>query len=251
VPKDPGAGRDETGQPLPQHPLVGRLKPDASQPAQQVIELSGLPGDSDRAGHQRLYLTAKLDYYAEFLVEDIVYSEAVPADQSPVAGQEATKVGVRRDATVNYTWVRSPRPVDEFDLDVRLGGPGAAGVILPVPYISASYCGVCGPTRFGTCTCGTCEGCGTNNTQCGQATCANTCNTCNTQCGQGTCNTCNTQCGQATCQTCAGQQTCVGTCAGQHTCVATCGAPYGGHTCILTVCPAGVCTHTDDCYQRP
>jgi len=120
--QDPGSGNGETAQPLPQHPLVGRLKPDPAQPGQQVTELTGLPGDSDRDGYQRLYLTARLDYYAEFLVNDIVYSEAVPADQSPFPGLEATRVGIRRDATISYTWVRSPRPVDEFDLDIRLGG---------------------------------------------------------------------------------------------------------------------------------
>lgn len=127
--QDPGSGSDETAQPLPQHPLVGRLKPDPAQPAQQFTELAGLPGDSDRAGHQRLYLTARLDYYAEFLVEDIVYSETVPPAQAPLPGLEATRVGIRRDATISYTWVRSPRPVDEFDLDVRLGRARAAGFI--------------------------------------------------------------------------------------------------------------------------
>ena len=103
-----------------------RLKPDPSQPAQRVIDLVGLAGDSDRTGYQRLYLTTKLDYYAEFMVEDIVYSQTIPADQSPFPGLEATRVSVRRDATINYTWARSPQPVDEFDLDVRLGAAAAA-----------------------------------------------------------------------------------------------------------------------------
>jgi hypothetical protein len=50
---------------LPQHPLVERLKPDPSQPPKKVLVLIGLPGKSDRQGYQRLYLTTKLDYYAE------------------------------------------------------------------------------------------------------------------------------------------------------------------------------------------
>jgi hypothetical protein len=146
VSEDAGSGRDEIPRPLPQNPFVGRLKPDPSQPAQRVIDLVGLAGDSDRTGYQRLYLTTKLDYYAEFLVQDVVYSETVPADQSPFPGLEAARVSVRRDATINYTWARSPQPVDEFDLDVRLGA-AAAAVPSPegVTFVGCSW--VC-PTHF-------------------------------------------------------------------------------------------------------
>jgi len=94
------SGRDE----LPQHPYVERLKPDPSKPAKRVIVLTGLPSNSDRAGYQRLYLTTKLDYYAEFLASDKVYSEAVGADQSPFPGHQATRVSVSRDATIHYIW---------------------------------------------------------------------------------------------------------------------------------------------------
>jgi hypothetical protein len=147
MPKDPGSERDETSEPLPQHPYVGRLKPDPSQPAQRVIELVGLAGDSDRTGYQRLYLTVKLNYYAEFLIEDIVYLQTVPADESPFPGLEAARVSVRRDATINYTWARSPQPVDEFDLDVRLCAAAVAagwpeGVIFA--YRQSKY--TCPPT---------------------------------------------------------------------------------------------------------
>jgi hypothetical protein len=124
--EDSGSERDETSGPLQQHPYVGRLKPDPSQPAQRVIELVGLAGDSDRTGYQRLYLTVKLDYYAEFLIEDIVYRQKVPADESPFPGLEAARVSVRRDPTINYIWARSPQPADEFDLDVRLGAAAVA-----------------------------------------------------------------------------------------------------------------------------
>jgi hypothetical protein len=75
MPKGPGSG-SENPQPLPQRPFVGRLKPDPSQPAQRVTDLIGLPGDSDRSGHQRSHLSTKLDYYAEFLIRDAVYIEA-------------------------------------------------------------------------------------------------------------------------------------------------------------------------------
>src|SRR5271166_5065713 len=109
---------------LPQHPLVERLKPDPSQPAKRVIDLTGMPGNSDRPGYQRLYLTTKLDYYAEFLTSDMVHAELVPADRSPLPGQATTQVSIARDATIHYIWARSAE-LDEFDLDIRLGTPGA------------------------------------------------------------------------------------------------------------------------------
>src|SRR5215469_12116226 len=92
---------------LPQHPLVDRLKADPSQPAKRVVDLIGLHGNSDRPDYQRLSLTTKLDYYAEFLTSYIEFSEAVAADQSPFPGQEATRVRIGRDATIHYIWARS------------------------------------------------------------------------------------------------------------------------------------------------
>jgi hypothetical protein len=175
--EDPGSGRDETPRPLPQSPFVGRLKPDPSQPAQRVIDLVGLAGDGDRTGYQRVYLTTKLDYYAEFLIEDVVYSETIPADQSPFPGLEATRVSVRRDATINYTWARSPQPVDEFDLDVRLGAaapegppPGWWPTQPPCIHISFHTCTCvthCDQHTCDTCVCPTRIGC----TLCKEGTC--------------------------------------------------------------------------------
>jgi hypothetical protein len=81
----------------------------------------GFLGDSDREGYRRLYFTIDLDYYAEFRVDDAVDVEAVPAEQAPFRGEQATRLTLRRGATVEYTRVRSARPVDEFDLDVRFG----------------------------------------------------------------------------------------------------------------------------------
>jgi hypothetical protein len=254
MPEKRDSGSGETPESLPQHPLVGRLKPDPTQPAQRVIELVGLPGDSDRVGYQRLYLTARLDYYAEFQAHDIVYGETVAADVSPIAGQEATKVSIRRDATINYTWVRSPQPLDEFDLDVRLGAAGFAipAPALPPPTITACNrcvtptdtcrmpCDVvtaaacrptgpaCPPTGaacVGTYTCGTnCGTCATCQTQCNQDTCA----TCQTQCNQDTCATCQTQCNQITC---APYCTAGYTFCDQNTCAPTCHTACQQQTC--------------------
>jgi hypothetical protein len=82
--------------------------------------MTGFLGDSDRPGFRRLYFTRDLDYYAEFRVEDVVDLESIPADQPPFRGEEATRLALRRDATLEYTRVRTARPLDEFDADVQL-----------------------------------------------------------------------------------------------------------------------------------
>jgi hypothetical protein len=230
-PRDP---EEEAGGPeaLRQDPFVRRLRGDPSQPPPPVRVLEGLLGDSDRPGYHRIYFTREFDSYAEFRGEDVVYREPIPPDQPPFLGLDASRVGLRRDAPVWYTQVRTLRPVDEFDLDIRLGPSGggrrAGALPIPPPETWEAECPGdtwgCSPVTFGcgtgrtdcvcptdnTCrtdcnqaTCNTCFAtCNTCNTQCGQATCGATCQTCNTRCGQATCNTCNTRCGQATCATC-------------------------------------------------
>ena len=246
---------------LGQDPFVERMRPDPSEPPEQVRILEGLLGDSDREDYRRLYFTRELDYYAEFRAEDVVFTEPIPSDQLPFLGQEATRVGIRRDATVEFTRVRVHRPVDKFDLDVRLSAPGGrtGELIFPAETFEAecpgptrdtcrTICGGCGGDTFQiticrgrTCidvnTCDTCAPtCDTCQTQC-QDTCF-TCNTCRTQCGQPTClgftcvqtcQTCQTQCGQATCQTCRTQ-------CNQLTCQDTCRCPTELRTCFNTRC---------------
>src|ERR1700747_117712 len=109
-----GGAQEGAGKELPQHPLVESLRPDPAQPAKKTIVLIGLPGKSDRPGYQRLYLTTKLGYYAEFLVSGILSAETIAADKSPFPGHEATQVTVARDANIQYITATSPHPVDEF-----------------------------------------------------------------------------------------------------------------------------------------
>jgi hypothetical protein len=52
--KSAGGGGPGDPEELPQHPYVERLKPDPTQPAKRVVDLTGLPGNSDRPGYQRL-----------------------------------------------------------------------------------------------------------------------------------------------------------------------------------------------------
>jgi hypothetical protein len=116
------ANDQERGGPedLGQDPLVERLRPDPSQPPEPMRILTGLLGDSDREGYKRLYFDRELNHYAEFRAEDVLFREPIPSEQAPLMGSEVTRVGIRRDATMEHTRTRTPRPVDEFDLDVRL-----------------------------------------------------------------------------------------------------------------------------------
>jgi hypothetical protein len=256
-----GAGSKHPGE-LPQHPHVERLKAQPDQPARKTVVLVGLPGKSDRPGYQRLYLTSKLDFYAEFQVSDMVHAESVAADQSPIAGQEATRVTIARDTTIHYIWATTSQPIDEFDLDVRIGSPGAAMAAIGLPthvatcFPDGSICLTCNGTCEGTChphvtcaTCATCETrcnqntCHTCETRCNQPTCPATCNTCFTHCNQPTCGpTCNT------CQTQCNQPTCPATC---HTCFTQCNQ-VTCHTCH-TRCEQATCftcaTCDDTCHR--
>jgi hypothetical protein len=246
---DRGEGADRA-----QDPLVDRLRPDPSQPPQPTRTLQGVLGDSDRSGYRRIYFTPELDYYAEFREEDVIAFSDIAADQSPFLGELATRATLRRDATVDFTRSHRARPLDEFDLDVRLSR--AAGA----PAEPNTF--GCGDTEFFGCTqfctmdaecpgptgdcpvhtlaCETvqitiCRGntcidvCETRRrTFCDQDTCVTcrtcdqaTCHTCQTRCHQATCQTCTcpTACNQATCQTCqtrCNQDTC-------RTCETKCG----------------------------
>ena len=103
--------------PLEQHPLVSALRPDPAVPGPATKQLVGFPGDSDRPGYQRLYLSPNLDRFAEFAVADILYSTPVAADKAPLLGHDATSVILHRDAVVEFTSTRYGG--DDFDIDAR------------------------------------------------------------------------------------------------------------------------------------
>jgi hypothetical protein len=230
-PGDQGEAQAEAGG-AEQHPYVQRLRPDPSEPAPRSLTLSGVIGDSDRPGKRRLYFNRELDYSAEFRAEDVLDSEPIASDQPPFIGLQVTRVTLRRDAAIDFTRTRFSRVMDEFDLDVRLGGRPSAH-----PFVGATHtlepCTVsceCDTLVDITCQCvtlqtdcdqNTCQGTcptdcnqntcqGTCQTRCGQNTCV-TCQTCETECGQDTCDTCRTQCGQQTCDACT-HATCFLTC---------------------------------------
>jgi hypothetical protein len=199
---------DSGGGDRPQDSWVSKLRPDPGRPAARTLTLTGLIGDSDRAGYRRLYFTRALDQYAEFRADDVLAAEDVPVDTPPFVGLDATRVTLTRDAVVDYTRsVPGDQATDPFDLDARFTPAAASSPRMPTPQTRLNTCNMlCFRTELDTCqtcatNCGTCQTC---------ATCNNCTATCDTQCG--TCQTCHNVCDptQATCATqCATQ---CGTC---------------------------------------
>jgi hypothetical protein len=195
----------------PQDPIVDRLKHDPAQPTVPTLTLIGFFGESDRPGHRRLYFTRTLDNFAEFRAEDVLHIATIPPEEPPFIGEQATRVSIRRDATVHYTRTRTARPLDEFDLDVKLRARPMrrAGGLLGKKDETLEACDTQGPPNCETANCETqavCHtqaGCETKGeTYCGWP-CA-TQATCDTNCGSNclwtTCETCQpTQCDQYTC----------------------------------------------------
>ncbi|MEU8926170.1 hypothetical protein AB0D10_35450 [Kitasatospora sp. NPDC048545] len=153
--KNSGSGGPSGIGDRPQDDFVARNLSDPSERPPRTLTLSGLLGDSDRAGFRRLYFNKQLDYYAEFASADVLSVETVDSDQPPFVGLDATKVTLRRDATVHFTQVAQAAPVDEFDLDLRLGQPRRPGsplgpATLPGPTFDGCRTEFGCPTEFNT-----------------------------------------------------------------------------------------------------
>jgi hypothetical protein len=194
---------DKPGNRPQEDAILARLRPAPGQAPVGVTSYIGLLGKSPKEGYWLLYLTLDMSQWVEINEADIVYSEQLPPDRSPFGSLGGTQVFVKQNATLITSKTVSQthpanEPPDEFDLDVRLGG-GASAIPL------AATVGV------------TCQGC--VQTQCNQATCANTCpntcaNTCPNTCPNtcNTCNTCRTQCNQPTCADTCRSCNCTDTC---------------------------------------
>jgi len=204
----------------PQDPLVGRLRPDPSEPPEPTKTLEGALGDSDRPGFRRLYFAPELDSYAEFRGDDVLSVADIPPDQPPFLGEPATRVTLRRDAAVDFTRTQQGRALDEFDLDVRLA-PGA-GVPQDRP-LTFGEPGCLETFGFGCQEGGTLATFGAECFTQGQE-----CITVGCQTFQRTCITCPTACQDTcgpTCVTCVTCVTCGRTCG--PTCWGTCGRRAG------------------------
>jgi len=262
----------------PADPFV-RDRSAAGTPPGRSVTLSGLFGDSDRPGCKRLYLTSRLDYFAEFRTEDVVAVEDIPPERPPFVGLDATRVSLLADATVDWvrrglgggpdpflleardatvqpqfveTWeARCPGITEHFgesDFDPCRpgghGGHGGHGTFGPLPTQAGRTCATCAQGTCVTCEQGTCVTCvGASCVTCQGQACVTMPDTCQSCAG-----TCDARCGAGTgtCASCGGScdvscASCNATC--EWTCVScrgTCDVSCGG-TC------GGTCDSCDTC----
>jgi hypothetical protein len=76
---------NKTRKELKQDALVEQLAPDPADP-QATIQLKGWLGKGVKAGSWRLYLTPQLDEYVQFQDKDIVHTQPIAPEQSPLGG---------------------------------------------------------------------------------------------------------------------------------------------------------------------
>ena len=154
VPDDAQGGRSETpdGLDRPQDAVVQKQRslPDAPLP-DPTLRMVGFLGDSDRDARRRLYFNRDLDYYAEFHAEDVLEMSDKPADAAPFIGEQGTVVTLHRGATVEFTRVRSGRPIDEYDLDVRVLKEGFGRAVDLAAGCTPVFGSTCGPTSAASC----------------------------------------------------------------------------------------------------
>jgi hypothetical protein len=100
-----------------------------------IVTLTGLFKKVDDTRH-RVYLTRDLSSYAEYDAGDFLGSEKVDAENSPIPGEEAARVTLKRGARVSFVHsVRTSVTADnQSDLDVRTGVAPGAGTVAYGPH---------------------------------------------------------------------------------------------------------------------
>ena len=161
-----------------QDPFVERLRLGPSAPPSDVVILEGLAGISGREGWVRLYFNRMLTYYAEFRRED----------QMLTVESKTTRVGIRKDAVIEYTRIAiRAQDGDHFDLDIQLAA-GSQRVVGSATIGCTDTCQTYCYTNDEQQTCHTCQ------TNCETCQTCQTCHTCQTYCHtndeQQTCHTC-------------------------------------------------------------
>jgi hypothetical protein len=92
---------DDSPKRLKQDSLVEQLNPDLSGPP-SVRALRGWLGKGTEEGAWRLYLTPQMDEYVQFSDKDVVHTEAIQQDRSPLGG---TIVWLKIGTVLNHTRV--------------------------------------------------------------------------------------------------------------------------------------------------
>jgi hypothetical protein len=126
------ANKDNPGnspkQPLKEDSLVNYLSPEAETP-KPIIQLSGWLGRGTEQGTWNLYVTPKLDQYIQFSEQDVVHSQPISADQSPLGG---TVVWLRDGAPVRHVTVAALQAEADF-LSGGIASTYLAGAISSLP----------------------------------------------------------------------------------------------------------------------
>jgi hypothetical protein len=86
---------------LKQDRLVEQLVPDPGD-LQPRIQLTGWLGKGPKEGSWRLYLTPQLDEYVQFSDKDVVHTQSVQPEQSPLGG---TTVWLQKGTVLQHTQV--------------------------------------------------------------------------------------------------------------------------------------------------
>lgn len=125
-----GPERDE----LQQDTLVEQLVDDPLE-IPEVTMLTGFLGKSPQPEYYRLYLTPTLDQYYEIAERDILRSQPLDSERSPLGG---TTVWVRRDATIKLTVTTKARQMQADFLKGALAAKylphtGVTGLTSPLP----------------------------------------------------------------------------------------------------------------------
>jgi hypothetical protein len=95
---------------LRQDALVEKLVTDPSQ-HQPAIQLTGFLGKGAQAGDWRLYLTPRLNEYVEFSEQEVVHTQPLTQDQSPLGG---TAVWLKAGTTLRHTQMVSRQVQADF-----------------------------------------------------------------------------------------------------------------------------------------
>jgi len=134
--------------------FITHLVPEPSQ-VPDVMVLSGFSGRSSRPGHWRLYQTPELTSFVDIPEGDIVHSQALDKQRSPLGG---TLEWVRRGSDVKTTSTTSRESQADFLRgsiagSVATGGAGFGVEAIGLwPTFTVTQCATC-PTTNGGNTC--------------------------------------------------------------------------------------------------
>jgi hypothetical protein len=95
---------------LKQDALVEKLVPDPAAPPDTIV-LVGFLGKSARAGYWRLYLTSELNDYVECREDDIVNTQSLATELTPLAG---TMMWIKPGAELLHTRTTSIQAQAQF-----------------------------------------------------------------------------------------------------------------------------------------